>query len=253
MKLTSKRLTAESSRFSFTEGSQPLVENLLVFLLVAVIHNSMWIVYQHTNLKNGKSYIGCTSKGLEKRWNDHVKNSKSGSTLLFHRAIKKYGAGCWDSKILFECASKEEAFQKEVEMIESLRTYTQDHPENGYNMTRGGEGPTGNIYNHTQEAREKISRSLIGRVVSEETRKKISESRKGRTVSDETKLKLKEASTGKKLSEETRRKMSDSRKGKALTEEHKQKISISRRANAHGADFQEGESLQEFHDEGNEL
>lgn len=67
---------------------------------------------------------------------------------------------------------------------------------------------------HTQEEKDKISNSLIGRKtwnkgvpMSEETKKKISEKLKNRVISDETRIKL-----------------SLIHKGKSKTKEHKQKI-----------------------------
>ena len=193
----------------------------------------MWIVYQHTNLKNGKSYVGCTSKTLNQRWSAHVKSAHDGSPRIFHKAIRKYGVDCWDSKVLCECEVKEDAFRREIEFIEIMKTFFIDHPETGYNMTRGGEGPNGIKYSHTSEAKRKISKALRERVVSDETRKKISESRMGIVFSEETKEKMSESQTGKVLSEETRRKMSENRRGKTKSEECKQKIGDANRGRVH--------------------
>lgn len=48
----------------------------------------------------------------------------------------------------------------------------------------------------SKEIREKISKSTLGKIVSDETKKKMSESFKGRIVSDETKKKLSESLKG---------------------------------------------------------
>ncbi len=132
-----------------------------------------------------------------------------------------------------ECECKEEAFAKEIEMINTLSTYYMEHPDAGYNMTRGGEGPSGNHYSHTEDAKKRISDSLRKRVVSEETRKKLSEARKNVTVSEETKKKISEAKKGRNLTEETRKKMSESRKGRKFSEEHRQKIASSNKGRVH--------------------
>lgn len=52
-------------------------------------------------------------------------------------------------------------------------------------------GEQANMYgkHHTEETKQRISKSLMGRVVSEETRKKIGEGHKGKIVSEETKKK----------------------------------------------------------------
>ena len=58
--------------------------------------------------------------------------------------------------------------------------------------------------NFSQETKDKISKSLTGRKLSEENRQKML----GRKVSDETKLKIGNSHRGKKHSEEAKRKMS---------------------------------------------
>lgn len=100
---------------------------------------------------------------------------------------------------------------------------------------------------HSQETRDKLSKSLTGKIQSQETKnkigiglkemwdknpelkKKISERMKNRTVSEETRNRLSKAHTGKILSAEARQKISISNTGKTLgikkTEEHVGKIS----------------------------
>lgn len=90
---------------------------------------------------------------------------------------------------------------------------------------------------HTEESKQKLRKSHLGKKASEETRKKLSELCKGekhwnygKHHSEETREKIRIANTGKHPSEETRQKMSESRKGenngfygKCHTEESKQK------------------------------
>lgn len=47
-----------------------------------------------------------------------------------------------------------------------------------------------NGYTHSQETREKISKSNKGKIISEQTRKKLSEINMGKKLSEETKLKI---------------------------------------------------------------
>ena len=65
-----------------------------------------YVVYKHTNLINGKVYIGITSQKPESRWKKGggYKNNKH-----FYRAIKEYGWGNFSHDILTENLSIEEA------------------------------------------------------------------------------------------------------------------------------------------------
>lgn len=89
-----------------------------------------WVVYKHTNLINGKSYIGITSRTNPLiRW----KNGEGYRTQpKFYRAIKKYGWNGFSHSLLFVELAKEEAFSKERELIKTF-----DCIENGYNTQEG--------------------------------------------------------------------------------------------------------------------
>jgi hypothetical protein len=94
-----------------------------------------FIIYIHTFKSTNKSYIGYTSLTIEKRLHKHILNCKAGFESKFYRAIKKYGVSDIESSILHECKSKEEAKEKEIEMIKNFDTF-----ENGLNETIGGDG-----------------------------------------------------------------------------------------------------------------
>ena len=91
----------------------------------------MYKVYKHT-FPNGKIYIGITSLSITNRW----RNGKGYKTQnLMFKAIQKYG---WDNikhEILFEGLTKEEAEQKEIELI---GLYDSTNREKGYNVENGG-------------------------------------------------------------------------------------------------------------------
>ena len=174
------------------------------------------VIYKATNNITGKSYIGYSIRGLEKRKPEHKILSCGESAFYFHRAIKKYG---WDnfSWVLLESNITDFEVLKELEIywIEEYDTFY-----NGYNLTKGGNGIFG--YHHTEETRRKLSEVKKGKKrgpVSEEAKKKMSEALKGKIP----------WSKGKTLSEETRRKMSESRKGIVFSEETKKKMSESRK------------------------
>lgn len=125
-----------------------------------------YIVYKHT-APNGKAYIGMTKRSLQRRAN--YDGSGYSGCPAFYSAIQKYGWENIDHEILFTGLTKEEAEQKEIEMIAELGT---NLPHQGYNLDNGGN----TIGTHSQATREKMSRSLkgkgVGRKVSEATREK---------------------------------------------------------------------------------
>lgn len=91
-----------------------------------------YIVYCHTNKKNNKKYIGITCQKAQRRW-------KSGwgylSSPYFLNAIKKYGWDNFTHEVLFENLSKEDAENKEIELIAK---YNLTNKKYGYNSRHGG-------------------------------------------------------------------------------------------------------------------
>lgn len=125
--------------------------------------NRTYTVYKHT-CPNGKVYIGITGRNPKERWNygNGYSNNKH-----FQNAIKKYGWKNIKHQILFDELTKEEAEQKEIELISFYRsTYEQF----GYNIDSGGNCNK----SHSNETKRKISNSLIGHEVTNETRIKNS-------------------------------------------------------------------------------
>lgn len=149
-----------------------------------------YTVYKHTT-PCGKVYIGITYQEPEKRWDNgrgYIKNK------YFWRAILKYG---WDSishEVLFANLTKEDACQKEIELI---AFYKSNEKEYGYNLDNGG------LYagKHSDKTKQKISKTLTGRKLSNEVKQSISighinyfkthdGTMKGKTHSEETKHKI---------------------------------------------------------------
>lgn len=80
-----------------------------------------------------------TSRTMEKRWKEHVREAYYGSSRHFHNAINLYGKDNWYHEVLIEGVDTlEEAFQLEKYLIKKYDTF-----ENGYNLSGGGEGRTG--------------------------------------------------------------------------------------------------------------
>lgn len=177
---------------------------------------SNYTVYKHTT-PNGKVYVGITCRIPQKRW-------KGGSGYRenehFYRAVQKYGWENITHEILFEGLTKEDAFEKEIELIAK---YQSNNSEYGYNKSLGGDaGFTG--LHHTESTKLKIGKASKNRRPTEDARRKMSESRKGRHTSEETRKKMSESNKGKHHTEETKRKISESKKGKVFSEETKRKI-----------------------------
>lgn len=132
--------------------------------------STTYTVYMH-KFPNNKVYIGITSLKPSRRWKKG-QGYKHRQPLIY-RAINKYG---WDNVehiILFKGLKKEEAEQKEIELI-SL--YNSTNKSYGYNVESGG-----NVNKHlSEETKEKLRQANIGKRHSEESKKKISEANKNK-------------------------------------------------------------------------
>ncbi len=190
---------------------------------------------------SNKIYIGITLTGLKRRINLHKSHAKTGRPGAVYNAIRKYGFDSVGIKKLV--ISSDWDYLADLEK-KAIANFASRYPL-GYNLTDGGEGTHGVRYsdeqrkklsirkkeewlkltdeekalrfrpagwNHTLEARKKISdagknavfskdrrdkigkskignKYNLGRIVSQETREKIAKSQIGKIVSDETRLK----------------------------------------------------------------
>jgi len=112
----------------------------------------MFHIYYITNTKNSNKYIGFTSRSIEHRWKEHIRNSKKSDYHLY-RAMRKYGIKNFIIEIKSTHTSKSEALLKEKELIESLK------PE--YNMASGGTVPMLER-KHTKESKTAMSINTSG-------------------------------------------------------------------------------------------
>jgi len=167
----------------------------------------MYTVYQHKNKINNKVYIGITMQEPEKRWGINGCNYKT--SPHFYSAINKYGWDNFEHNILFENLTKEEACQKEQELIAEFNSMNREY---GYNSTSGGE-----MFVVSPEAKIKLSKSMLGNknglghICTEEKKQKISNAQKGKKLSEEHKGKLSEAAKNKHTpcSDEKKQKLSE--------------------------------------------
>ena len=106
-----------------------------------------------------KYYVGQTVKAMEQRAG---KNGRGYGALdetcnnKFANSIRKWG---WDA---FECRVLEEVYEEDLDELEKFYIEQFDSYENGYNMTRGGEGTRG--YNafasKTEEEMKEIKKNM---------------------------------------------------------------------------------------------
>lgn len=121
-------------------------------------------VYKITNKVNGKIYIG-KSKSPLNRFKRHLyvaahPNAGPNQFQPIHAAISKYGKQNFVLEIIDESPLEAEIFAKEIYWINFYRSNMTKHPENGYNLTDGGEGPSG--LSPSEETRNKISNANSG-------------------------------------------------------------------------------------------
>ena len=112
----------------------------------------LYLVYKHTNKINNKVYIGITSRHAKERCGNNGINYKS--SPYFYSAIQKYGWDNFNHEILFTGLTKDDACNKEIELI---AFYKSSDKSFGYNMTTGGE-----CCRMTEEAKQKLSKALMG-------------------------------------------------------------------------------------------
>lgn len=184
-----------------------------------------YYIYKHTNLINGKCYIGETSKEPDKRW------GKNGSHYCFtdtkfSRAIKKYGWENFSHEILeiLDTDNLEEVGERESYYITLFDSF-----HNGYNSTSGGEVGK----EMSEDSKKKMSVAHLGMRYGEETKKKLSEMRKGENCywygkhrSEETKKKISATLTGRTLSKKDRKHKSEAQKKRYESEKERKKTSF---------------------------
>ena len=102
-------------------------------------------IYVITNTVNGKQYVGKTNENINKRLQEHIRDSRRQITEKrpLHRAIRKYGIGpnVWKLETIDNAQTQEELNQKEQYWIKYYNSV-----EEGYNETDAISKCGGNTY-----------------------------------------------------------------------------------------------------------
>lgn len=207
-------------------------------------------IYQITNLRNGKSYVGSAAR-FNSRWRLHKTQLAEGKhhSVVMQRAWDKYGEAAFEFKRLLVCA-KEDLLWYEQRAIDVLKP--------AYNICKVAGSVLG--YRHTDEAkaaaavratgntnrrgrkespefceRAKASRAMRkDGPLSAETKEKIAAAQRGRTLSEERKEHLRKLNTGKKQSPETIEKRMQKLRGRTRSQEANEKTAAWHRGRKHG-------------------
>ena len=97
------------------------------------MNDKVYIVYQHINKINGKSYIGITCQKPSDRWGKDGNRYETCSA--FWKAIQKYGWENFEHVVLRTGLTFEEACDLECQYIAEYRTTEREF---GYNISKGG-------------------------------------------------------------------------------------------------------------------
>lgn len=173
-------------------------------------------IYTITNLVNSKMYVGLATNFTDRRcshW-EELRKGKHGNDHL-QNAFNSYGENNFKFEILVEC-EEQFLYSEENYWCNMLDTHNRDK---GYNIQ------STNPYGKTRNSKE--------------TRNKISKALKGRKMSEEQKAHLSKINKGKPITEEHRQKLIQSakRKRSPLSQEHKEKLRIVKVGKKHSPEF----------------
>lgn len=133
--------------------------------------NNEFIVYKITNIANGKSYIGISSRKEAARWSEHKKRAQEGGrNSRLYDAIRKYGSESFQREVIATASTEEEVRALETRFIHEFDTY-----QNGYNSNLGGFG----FLIFPDHIKVKISLAQKGKHIPPETRRRMSNAKLG--------------------------------------------------------------------------
>lgn len=116
------------------------------------------IIYLITNKENGHKYVGQTTQGMNKRWQQHIQEALKMSDKPLHRAMRKYGNHRFSVQEIDEC-NENLLNEKEEYWIKHYNTF---NSAEGYNATSGGDK-----VKFSEETKKKISIKASQKVLTE--------------------------------------------------------------------------------------
>jgi group I intron endonuclease len=92
------------------------------------------IIYLVINKQNGHKYVGQTTQGMNKKWQQHIQEAMRMSTKPLHRAMRKYGNHNFTIKQIDECTEellneREQYWIKRYNTIKEGYNDTHEHEE----------------------------------------------------------------------------------------------------------------------------
>ena len=158
-------------------------------------------VYLITCFPTGRHYIGVTSRGVERRWREHLWSARK-PTMAISRAINKYGPDRFTCETICSAKTWDDICAAERLLIVQWNTLA----PHGYNVAEGGEGPFG--VKRSPESVERSAAKHRGKPCHHNTLA-AARARKGVSKSAEMRAKLSASKMGEARSEETKRKISE--------------------------------------------
>ena len=189
------------------------------------------IIYKATNTITGKCYIGRTIHTLKKRRTEHLSEAKRGTHRPFYNAIRKYGKTPFVWEVLAECNSYDDMVSAETRLMKEHNSLV----PNGYNLVEF-QTPMSNLSRRNMSTNN--GRYWLGKTRPKETRDKISKSHVGKSLSDEHKCKIALSNKGKCRSMETKEKIRHALVGHLVLDTTRKKISIANTTRKYNGTFE---------------
>ena len=191
-------------------------------------------IYKITS-PSGRIYVG-QSRNIKYRFLDY-KKLKCKRQVKLYRSFLKYGVDSHTFEVIEECIFEE---------LNNRERYWQEY----YNVIDRNIGLNLLLVNCddkpmiiSDESREKIRQSGLGRIFSEESKKKMSEWQLGKKHSNETKEKISKTKKGVKCSVEHNEKKRQYQLGRKHTDETKEKMRISKTGYKQSKEHKENKRL----------